>query len=536
MLAALLIAAAAALLYLQNNDFPLGVQPDEPKKVAFILEGDQDFMHPILMLQAARLANLGAGIADPQQVVELGRTISALFGGIFVFATFLLARATLRDDLLALATAVAAAIVPLTVISAQIVKEDIYVGAMALLSLTALIRFAKAPALASALVFGVASGLAAAAKHVGLLVLVLPILVPLVCRLDDRRAYWRHVPAAFAALLAVYAAVNLPALLAFERSYGGVTSEIKHVSEGHGAFVSPFQTFFVHYVREGFIKGLGAPLALAGVAGMLFAAWRWRTLDTAVRIPLLFAGIWYLAHEISPMKPGVSRYMVPLGPVVVMFAAFLLQALLAQARLTRSHSALWAGVVIVALAAIPARKTFDYLLAGDPDTSHTVFQFADALSGRVFFDQGMPKTRAAPMSLDKMAIRASREGRTPGLDLLEGWTYAVTRNVRGKKATTNAAQLSALDQLYGALYSRGYLDIAHRSREYEFRNRRFRIVGLTGDSAALMARAAQWAWPTTVTVTFTPPARDGVPAEPCRIHGSSLADTHPDCPGVSGGP
>lgn len=532
---ALFIAGAAVVLYLQNNTFPLGVQPDEAKKVAFILQGDQDFMHPILMLQAARLANLGVDVRDPQQVVELGRTISALFGGIFVFATFLLGRAMLRDDILALIGALVVAIVPLTAISAQIVKEDIYVGAMALLALAALIRFAEAPTRGGALLLGVAAGLTASAKHVGLLVLILPLLTPLVCQLENSRRYWSTLPIAFATVLAVYVAVNFPALMAYERSYEGVTSEIEHVSHGHGSFVSPFQTYFVHYIREGFIKGLGLSLALSGVAGLLFAAWRWRTLETALRIPLLFAALWYFAHELVPLKPGVSRYMVALGPVVVIFAAFITRTLFAWQEFTRARAVGLARIAMLMMAATPARTTYSYLLAGDPDTSLTVFKFAEALEGTVFFDNGMPTSRASPVSLDKMAIRAKREGGTPGLSLLTEWNYVVTRNIKGKKATSDKAQLSALDQLYGALYSRGYVDIEHRAREYEFRNRRFRVVDLGGDDAAFLARAAKWSWPASVTVTFTPMSQNGKPGEPCRVHGPKRGDS-PNCPGVTVAP
>ena len=41
-----------------NNDMPLGVHPDEPKKVDFVLRGSQDFKHPVLMLQVNRLCEI----------------------------------------------------------------------------------------------------------------------------------------------------------------------------------------------------------------------------------------------------------------------------------------------------------------------------------------------------------------------------------------------------------------------------------------------------------------------------------------------
>lgn len=56
-LAVVAIFALSLTLTWTNNNFPLGYHFDEPKKVTFIITGEQDFHHPILMLELVRWAN-----------------------------------------------------------------------------------------------------------------------------------------------------------------------------------------------------------------------------------------------------------------------------------------------------------------------------------------------------------------------------------------------------------------------------------------------------------------------------------------------
>ena len=58
--AAVALALASALAYNAIPDLPLAPQSDEPKKADFVLHGRQDFLQPLLLLQAVRLANLFA--------------------------------------------------------------------------------------------------------------------------------------------------------------------------------------------------------------------------------------------------------------------------------------------------------------------------------------------------------------------------------------------------------------------------------------------------------------------------------------------
>src|SRR4030088_1044534 len=111
---------------------PRAPQSNEPKKADFVLAGRQDFLQPLLLVQTVRLANLIARYTDQLALVELGRTVAAIFGGLTVLATIVLA--------LALAAAVLAAVPPLVAFHAQLLKEDIFLAPWLLFALAALDR------------------------------------------------------------------------------------------------------------------------------------------------------------------------------------------------------------------------------------------------------------------------------------------------------------------------------------------------------------------------------------------------------------
>ncbi len=64
------ICICSFILFIANNDFPLYFHADELKKLNFVLSGEQDFKHPVLLLQLARLANLLFREVDYQTLVS----------------------------------------------------------------------------------------------------------------------------------------------------------------------------------------------------------------------------------------------------------------------------------------------------------------------------------------------------------------------------------------------------------------------------------------------------------------------------------
>ena len=95
------------------------------KKVLFVQEGGYDFHHPLFMLHLLRAARLVVPSDDPQIIVQLGRTISALFGTGCVLLFYLLIRPFLTP-LFAVLASLALATSPMVVIHSHYLKEDIY--------------------------------------------------------------------------------------------------------------------------------------------------------------------------------------------------------------------------------------------------------------------------------------------------------------------------------------------------------------------------------------------------------------------------
>src|SRR5437763_198807 len=88
---ALLLFAACLWLDTRNNTFPFFYHRDEPDKVRQLIENKWNFHHPTLMLATAKLATrLLRTPPDNQQIVQVGRWVSAVFAALGVIGLALL--------------------------------------------------------------------------------------------------------------------------------------------------------------------------------------------------------------------------------------------------------------------------------------------------------------------------------------------------------------------------------------------------------------------------------------------------------------
>jgi 4-amino-4-deoxy-L-arabinose transferase-like glycosyltransferase len=318
------LACIAFFAYEAIADLPAGTQVDEPKKARFVLEGRQDFLHPILMIQVVRLANGFFGYTDIGPAVGLGRIMAAVFGGLVVFTTVLLARRVV-GPWLACGAGVLAAVSPLTVFHAQLFKEDIFVAPWLLLGLAALDRLRERRDIASALAFGLAAGLAASAKYIGIilipLALALPLLVP---GLVSWRRYCGLIALSIGIGLVVFLLINAPLFSNIGIFKSGLEREINHALDGHIIVSHGWYTWLLFHWTTSLWTGLGPALALAGLLGAIAATMRWRATPPALRLTLVFAIAWYCLHEFSPMKPfgAVERHMTVMAGVFAVLGVY----------------------------------------------------------------------------------------------------------------------------------------------------------------------------------------------------------------------
>ena len=223
-LIALAIFVAAFCLYTRHNDFPFYYHPDEPSKVAQIRDGTRNFNHPLLLLTATDAVRwLRGATTDCQQIVEIGRTCSAVFA-----ATAVALFSWLGFNRFGVIGGIAAGVTMLLqrrlYEHAHFMKEDAALLAGIALTFVAIDAFRRQPTSARAMWLGAATALAASGKYIGIIMLPIAIVV-LIARL--RSSHRMSIAAGFAlGFFLLVGAVNYRALFALPDLVGGISGEI----------------------------------------------------------------------------------------------------------------------------------------------------------------------------------------------------------------------------------------------------------------------------------------------------------------------
>jgi hypothetical protein len=465
------LAVVAAIAYDAIPDLPLAPQSDEPKKADFVLAGRQDFLQPLLLVQTVRLANLIARYTDQLALVELGRTVAAMFGGLTVLATIVLA--------LALAAGVLAAVTPLVAFHAQLLKEDIFLAPWLLFALAALDRLRESAETRRALAFGLLVGLATSAKYIGIVLLPLACVVPLIAPIADVRRYYAGLAWSTAAAAVVFALVNAPAFLTPGLFLRGLDTEIAHALSDHIVVWHGWYSHFLFHWTTSLWPGLGPTLALAGFGGAIAVAIDWRSSPPAIRLVLVFAVLWYIMHELSPMKPfmAIERHMTVMGGLVAVLAVGLV------ARVCNRASGAWrpalAASAVVVLAAPPAFTTIAIARSAPHDTRSMIERLRAALDGR-----------------DAVDWYASfpAHGHYPPLTTVDGATEYVVlveetanRFVRAGTFPRQSERVRAYARAYGELLAQPAILVESTVGAFSYRNVPLRIVALRSNAARLEA-------------------------------------------------
>lgn len=466
-IAAVIIAAAVAGTLIHLADWPAGTQPDELKKARFILSGTQDFHHPVLPLQISRIANFFLGYTDQIETLRLGRIFSAIFGGLTVLATFVLARMVVAP-LTAMAASLAVAVTALFAVNATFLKEDIYLAAPAILGLAALVALVDRPSKSLAMVIGFAFGVATSAKLVGALFLAYAMVVVLVAGKEQFRR--RFLDAGLILLTAVitFLVINATALIdyatviaAMERETGRASGELLDVP------LPIWLTGGVMNLRDHILPGIGLPLTVLGVAG-LSAPFFDRTHRTALAIIAFAAMLWYLVHEIAPLK--FPRYMVPIVPLLVVLGASLIESLFRPP--LKHWSPIAAAVVLIACASPAAAHTYEIMTTAGRDPRAIMPKLIEFLPRQtrvdpyVFFDS----------RLDEALTR--RADRSEPLDMLATSSFYYDRFGRYADDPSQSQRARAAHNFYfNKAFRHPYLELAS-GPTYRYLNPTIRIVAL----------------------------------------------------------
>src|SRR5262245_41334034 len=480
--AAAALAVACFLAYDAIPDLPLAPQSDEPKKAYFVLAGRQDFLQPLLLLQTVRLANLIARYTDQLAVVELGRTVAAMFGGLTVLATIVLAHRVV-GRWLALAAGIVAAVTPLVAFHAQLLKEEIFLAQWLLFGLAALDRLRESVELRRALIVGITAGLAASAKYICAVLLPVACLLPLIAPVTGAslRRYYAALAWSAGAALAVFALINAPAFLTPDIFVHGLGTEVTHAVTKHIIVWHGWYSHFLFHWTTSLLPGLGPALAVAGLAGALLVVARWRSSPPAIRLVLVFAALWYLLHELSPMKPfmAIERHMTVMGGLFAVLAVYLTE------RLSVRGPRAWQTAIATAIVAAPAALSTIAIARSAPnDTRSVVERVRAALDG--------------PDAVDWYGTFPA-SGHYPPLTAIKDSTdYVVIvqetadRFAQSRAFAHQSDPARAYARAYDELLAQPAILVESTAGSFSYRNVPLRVVALGSDAARLEAVLAKF--------------------------------------------
>jgi 4-amino-4-deoxy-L-arabinose transferase-like glycosyltransferase len=332
------VAVLGLGLRLWNNGFglPDTFGPDEPKMVNHALAfglGDLNphyFVYPALQMYLLFgvygllfiLLSVGGAVGsvedykllfltDPSVFYRTGRAVTALFGAGSVLLVAGLGRDLFGSRAVGLLAALALALHPLAVLHGHYITADVPMTFFLLLSLIFSARLADRPSLRLHALSGAAAGLATATKYSGLIA-VLPLAMA--HRLGSRKLGRPVSPGplllAAACLALAFFSTSPFSVIEWPRTLEGMhfIFDVKQEGQFGVARGASWSTYLPMLFAS-------SPLALAGLAGLLYALWR-RTAGDAIVLAL---AVPYLL-TIGGSQSHSPRYLVPLIPLLLLLA------------------------------------------------------------------------------------------------------------------------------------------------------------------------------------------------------------------------
>ncbi|MBL8890069.1 MAG: glycosyltransferase family 39 protein [Planctomycetaceae bacterium] len=490
-LAVVAIFALSLTLNWTNNNFPLGYHFDEPKKVTFIMTGEQDFHHPILMLELVRWAiHWGTG-RTPQEVVELGRTIMAIVGALIPVVMILVAMPYLGRST-AMLVGATLAVTPTMVLHSHYLKEDILLVLLSWAALGAFSQYFRTRNEVWLLVAGLCWGFAMGSHYKGLLVGV--VAIPFV--LFDGAFTWR-MRGVWLLLICGLAVLGflLPNAVILDKwdvFVSGFNHERNHALTGHFVPIYWSDFYLTYHLRYSLLPGLTYGLGSVAVGSLIWWTYRVNELQRGERLWLAFVWVSYLVPEISPLKPNPdeARYILPMVPGLLYCLVKGGQSLwlvqwqtIASARTASSHSGrhwpqfVWCAslvlisVTVVGLAAYETVQLNHYL---NRDTRAELATWAESPGIKLLGEPMTGTDIGGAYAYDVDMDRLRREGYTHyALSSFAYDPYLVTAHLDGQSPAVQARRSA-----YLALLQQSSKKFEPKHRSFGFSNPTLVVVGL----------------------------------------------------------
>jgi len=328
-----------------------------------------------------------------------GRIVTALLGAATIPLLFALGR-RLYGTRVGLTAALLYAIAPLAVQHAHFLTVDVPATFFVTLALLWAARLWKQPDWKNVIWAGVWAGLAAATKYNTGCVLLAPLVALALARPSGERA--NHLPLKLAALIGVTAAAFLIACPGpwldwnafWNGTYpgSGVRYELfEHARTGHELLFVDTGPGWWYHLTASLRYGLGEPLLLLALAGFVFACIRRTPQDG---ILLSFFLLYYFTTSLSAVR--FARYMIPLLPVLCLWAARLLAEPFPQRRLRQALAAIG---TLVALYTLLLAFSFNLSMTGrDPRDQAADYLERNAPQGASIAFARIPWFTSPPLS------------------------------------------------------------------------------------------------------------------------------------------
>jgi len=223
---------------------------------------------------------------------------------------------------------------------------------------------------------GILLGLAGSTHYKAVLLLV--VLLPWWAY--HHRREWRAASWPFIGILSiagvVFLSVNHVLLTDFGTFWKGLTHEAQHAIRGHTVPFYWYDFFLTYHWRFSLIPGMTLPTAIVAVIGLGIGLFQFRRLSLFERVALAYAAVSYFVPEISRLKPAPdeSRYMLPLIPILCLFAGRWLSAMI------RWQQTWWLGMLFASFAlAVPVYDSVNIIRFLEDDTRGQARQWTDDL-------------------------------------------------------------------------------------------------------------------------------------------------------------
>ncbi|MDP1563824.1 MAG: glycosyltransferase family 39 protein [Pirellulaceae bacterium] len=488
-LAVVAIFALSLALNWTNNNFPLGYHFDEPKKVTFIITGEQDFHHPILMLELVRWATQSGTSRTSQEVVELGRTIMAIAGALIPVVMILVAMPYL-GRWTAMLVGATLAVTPTMVLHSHYLKEDILLVLLSWSALGGFSQYFRTRNEAWLLVAGLCWGFAMGSHYKGLLVGV--VAIPFL--LFDRALTWRmrEVGLLLICGLAVlgFLLPNAVILDKWDVFVSGFNHERNHALTGHFVPIYWSDFYLTYHLRYSLLPGLAYGLGVAAVGSWLWWTVRVRSLQSGERLWLAFVWVSYLVPEVSPLKPNPdeARYILPAIPGLIYFLVKSLQSLWVMNGLGSSSSGvdsgsarrpqwLWRATLVTSCVVLVGYAVHDTLQLNHFLVRDTRAELERWAAGEGIKLIGEPMTGTEiyrPFAYDENLEQLQEQGYTHyAISSFAYDPYLVTAHLQGQSPTVEARRA-----VYMALLRRSTIKFEPQYRSVGFSNPTLVVVPL----------------------------------------------------------